>query len=36
MEPIDFTTLPDHQRVAFAGALFAMAAADGEIGPAAG
>lgn len=31
MEPFNFATLPDHQRVAFAGALFAMAAADGEI-----
>lgn len=31
VEPVDFTTLPEHQRVAFAGALFAMAVADGEI-----
>lgn len=31
VEPVDFTTLPEHQRVAFAGALFALADADGEI-----
>ena len=31
MELINFTTLQDHQRVAFAGTLFALAAADGEI-----
>lgn len=30
-EPIDLTALPEHQRVAFAGALFAMADADGAI-----
>lgn len=29
--PIDLTALPEHQRVAFAGALFAMADADGTI-----
>lgn len=31
VEPIDLTALPEHQRVAFAGALFAMADADGAI-----
>ncbi|MBP1468423.1 hypothetical protein EYB53_022110 [Candidatus Chloroploca sp. M-50] len=30
-EAINVTTLPDHQRIAFAGALLAMAAADGEL-----
>ncbi|MBX0330816.1 TerB family tellurite resistance protein [Oscillochloris sp. ZM17-4] len=30
-EPINLTALPEHQRVAFAGALFAMANADGAI-----
>lgn len=29
--PLDLTALPEHQRVAFAGALFAMADADGAI-----
>lgn len=30
-EPVDLTRLPEYQRVAFAGALFAMAEADGTI-----